>query len=334
MIFICPLILCSCRMRITSFNVNGIRSFSKYVMKSCRLRFNEYVKNILRADILCVQETRGREGALGEFHSLRDYITFTNTNKTNSSRSGVSTMVSKKLYCRGVLDSPFAEDGRSLLTDHGEFKVLNLYFPFFDESSERDKSEVIGFYDAIGEFIRGHDNIIMCGDFNAVYSIIDHYQFYSELLRIQRKDRPGLEEGAKERRRARKSPTRLELPYEFYAEDALESYLLETEQRKWLRSLIDGGEYIDAYRALCKRPESYTCWNTMLNLRPRNLGTRIDYILIPARFLNRLKDCDIQPEIHGSDHCPVYAEIDFDVVDDGNNILSKRKNNLLDFFGL
>ncbi|AFM98503.1 exonuclease III [Encephalitozoon hellem ATCC 50504] len=323
-------------MRITSFNVNGMRSFSKYVMKSYKMRFNEYVKDILRADILCVQETRGNENALGEFHSLRDYVTFTSVNKRSSGRSGVSTVVSKKLYCRGVIHSPFSEEGRSLLTDHGEFKILNLYFPFFDERSEKDKSEVIRFYDEIGAFIRVHEDAIICGDFNAVYSIIDHYQFYNELLRIQSKRRhiSKKEEIHEIGRKAKKFVSKTELPYEFYTEDALEAYLFEVQQRKWLKSLIDGGKHVDAYRILHKKPESYTCWNTMLNMRPHNLGTRIDYILIPSGFSHRFKDCNIQPEIYGSDHCPVYVEIDFDVMDDGNNILGKRKNNILDFFGL
>ncbi|ADM11737.2 exodeoxyribonuclease III [Encephalitozoon intestinalis ATCC 50506] len=317
-------------MRITSFNVNGIRSFSKYIMKSHRLRFNDYVKETLKADILCVQETRGNKNALNEFHSLKDYITFTSTNKRNSGRSGVSTIVSKKLYCRGILPSPFSEEGRSLLTDHGDYKVLNLYFPFFDENSGKDKSEVIKFYNEVGRFIRMHENMVICGDFNAVYSIVDHYQFYNELLRIQRMGRTGW---TKETRRMKKCPSKTELPYEFCSEDALEAYFFEVQQRKWLKNLVDSGEYIDTYRILHTRPESYTCWNTMLNLRPRNLGTRIDYILIPSGFFYKLKDCDIQPKIYGSDHCPVYAEMDFKITDDGNNILDKRKNNILDFFG-
>lgn len=323
-------------MRITSFNVNGIRSFGRYAMRSHNVRFNEYVKNILKADILCIQETRGNGNVLREFHSLRDYITFTSANRKNSGRSGVSTMVSKRLYCRGVICSPFSEEGRSLLTDHGEFKILNLYFPFFDESSEKDKSEVISFYDIIGAFIREHEDAIVCGDFNAVYSIIDHYQFYNELLCIQRKNGRAERKGEAfvEGRKPKKSPSRVELPYEFCTEDALEAYLFEIHQRKWLKGLIDSGKYIDAYRILHKTPESYTCWNTMLNMRPRNLGTRIDYILIPSGFSHRLKDCNIQPEVYGSDHCPVYVEVDFDIIDDESNILSKRKNNILDFFGL
>lgn len=340
-------------MRITSFNVNGIRSFGRYVARRHGMTFNEYARDILKADILCVQETRGSPGALREFHALRDYITFTSTNRASSGRCGVSTMVSKRLYCRGMLPSPFSEEGRSVLTDHGEFKVLNLYFPFFDEDCGKDKSEVVRFYEEVGAFLGAHGDMVVCGDFNAVYSVVDHYQFYNELLRMGHKAMPALDangaadgggsgEASKkclepmggDKGRMKACLSRTELPYEFDTVEALEAYFLEVSQRRWLRSLIGGGEWTDAFRAFCSSPESYTCWNTMLNLRTRNMGTRIDYVLVPKMFAHRLKDCGIQPEIRGSDHCPVYAEIDFGVLDGTDNVLRTRKNNLLDLFGI
>ena len=43
--------------------------------------------------------------------------------------------------------------------------------------------------------------------------------------------------------------------------------------------------------------------------RARNVGWRIDYILISAALLPRLRAATILPEVYGSDHCPVAVEL-------------------------
>ena len=76
-------------------------------------------------------------------------------------------------------------------------------------------------------------------------------------------------------------------------------------------------QFVDAFRhTFPARTSAYTCWNTELNCRSTNYGTRIDYIFIDIQLhqAGALKHCDIKPEIMGSDHCPVVAELDLDVV--------------------
>uniref|UniRef100_A0A1I8F344 exodeoxyribonuclease III n=1 Tax=Macrostomum lignano TaxID=282301 RepID=A0A1I8F344_9PLAT len=41
--------------------------------------------------------------------------------------------------------------------------------------------------------------------------------------------------------------------------------------------------------------------------RQTNYGNRIDYVLVSHSLADQLLDCDIQPEVSGSDHCPVLA---------------------------
>jgi exodeoxyribonuclease-3 len=43
--------------------------------------------------------------------------------------------------------------------------------------------------------------------------------------------------------------------------------------------------------------------------RARNVGWRIDYVLISRSLRNRLQSAFIRPEIPGSDHCPVGIEL-------------------------
>jgi exodeoxyribonuclease-3 len=47
----------------------------------------------------------------------------------------------------------------------------------------------------------------------------------------------------------------------------------------------------------------------MSGARARNVGWRIDYVLISAALRPRLKRAFIRCEVAGSDHCPVGIEI-------------------------
>ena len=53
----------------------------------------------------------------------------------------------------------------------------------------------------------------------------------------------------------------------------------------------------------------YKCTDPLCeNYRPSNYGTRLDYILVTPGLLPWLKDADIQRDVVGSDHCPVYLD--------------------------
>lgn len=48
----------------------------------------------------------------------------------------------------------------------------------------------------------------------------------------------------------------------------------------------------------------------MSKVRERNIGWRIDYFIISKRLTERLLDSQVHSDILGSDHCPVFVEID------------------------
>ena len=48
----------------------------------------------------------------------------------------------------------------------------------------------------------------------------------------------------------------------------------------------------------------------MFNARKNNAGWRIDYFLVSERLRDRERDSVIQPEVMGSDHCPVGLLLD------------------------
>ncbi|KAL8346199.1 hypothetical protein RB598_000208 [Gaeumannomyces tritici] len=57
------------------------------------------------------------------------------------------------------------------------------------------------------------------------------------------------------------------------------------------------------------RQGMYTCWETRRNARPSNFGSRIDYVLCSAGIRSWFVDAGIQEGLLGSDHCPVYATL-------------------------
>jgi AP endonuclease-2 len=62
-------------------------------------------------------------------------------------------------------------------------------------------------------------------------------------------------------------------------------------------------------------------WNTKLDARASNYGSRIDYILVTPGLLPWIADSDIQPDVFGSDHCPVYVDLHETIVNEKGETL-------------
>lgn len=50
---------------------------------------------------------------------------------------------------------------------------------------------------------------------------------------------------------------------------------------------------------------AYSWWSYMGRAREKNVGWRIDYFGVSARWRDRIDEAFIRPEVRGSDHCPV-----------------------------
>lgn len=80
------------------------------------------------------------------------------------------------------------------------------------------------------------------------------------------------------------------------------------EERAWLTGFLKKG-YIDTFRHLNPEPGHYTWWSYRPGVREKNVGWRLDYFLLDQDSKKRLKSAHHQPEVMGSDHCPVRVEI-------------------------
>jgi exodeoxyribonuclease-3 len=81
------------------------------------------------------------------------------------------------------------------------------------------------------------------------------------------------------------------------------------EERAGFQAFIDAG-FVDTFRLFKQGKGYYTWWSHFANARARNVGWRIDYIMVSAALKDKVKAADIHPKILGSDHCPVSVTLD------------------------
>lgn len=82
-----------------------------------------------------------------------------------------------------------------------------------------------------------------------------------------------------------------------------------TEEREGFQNFLDAG-FIDTLRIFKEDNGHYTWWSHFANARERNVGWRIDYILVSGSLKKKVQSADIHPQVIGSDHCPVSVTVD------------------------
>ncbi len=81
------------------------------------------------------------------------------------------------------------------------------------------------------------------------------------------------------------------------------------EEREGFQNFIDAG-FVDTLRIFKQGNGHYTWWSHYANSRERNVGWRIDYVLVSASLKDHVKNAEIHPNVLGSDHCPVSITLD------------------------
>jgi exodeoxyribonuclease-3 len=162
-------------------------------------------------------------------------------------------------------------EGRVIAAEFEDFFVVSIYVP----NAKRDLSRLADRQDwdrcflAYLQALEQQKPVVCCGDFNVAHTAIDLA-------------RPKDNEG---------------------------HHGFTPEERAGFQNFMDVG-FIDAFRHLHPgAPQHYTWWRQFGGARARNIGWRIDYILISAALLPRLRAATILSEVSGSDHCPVAMEL-------------------------
>jgi exodeoxyribonuclease-3 len=82
------------------------------------------------------------------------------------------------------------------------------------------------------------------------------------------------------------------------------------QERKVMDDFIDIG-FIDSFRHFNKEPDNYTWWDPISRARERNVGWRIDYMMISKNLKKNLINSTIYDQVYGSDHCPIGCILKF-----------------------
>jgi len=80
------------------------------------------------------------------------------------------------------------------------------------------------------------------------------------------------------------------------------------EEREQMELLLQSG-FVDSYRHLHPEDIKYTYWSNYAKSRERNVGWRLDYIIVSNSISDRIVEADCLTDYMGSDHCPVVMEI-------------------------
>ncbi len=81
------------------------------------------------------------------------------------------------------------------------------------------------------------------------------------------------------------------------------------EERSGFQAFVDAG-FVDTFRMFKEGNGFYTWWSNFSGARSRNIGWRIDYILVSEALRQNVIGADVHPEVMGSDHCPVSVTLE------------------------
>jgi exodeoxyribonuclease-3 len=176
-------------------------------------------------------------------------------------------------------------EGRVLVTEHGDFTVYNIYFPNGRQREDGPDPErlrfKLEFYETLLEVLEEEraegKNVVISGDWNTAHQPID-------LARPKENEKiTGF------------------LPIE----------------RETLQKFVDAG-YVDTYRHfnpadgvadLEPQQREYTWWTYRAGARERNVGWRIDYHFVNEELMERVTGAAIHMDVLGSDHCPISIDL-------------------------
>lgn len=161
------------RVRIISFNVNGLRACAKK-------GFLAWL-GASRAQIVGLQEVRALEEQLPDEvrEPARWHTSFHAAERKGYSGVGLYSRRAPDKVETSLGDEDFDREGRFLLARFGRLVVVNAYFPK-GSGKERDNSRVpykLGFYRAVFDRIerarRGGQRVVVMGDYNTAHREID-----------------------------------------------------------------------------------------------------------------------------------------------------------------
>ena len=266
-------------MKIATWNINGYRSVTGQNTNAKRSPAKEnFLFDFISQfspDIVCLQETKAKQEQIVD--ELQFPIGYNGTYHSAERKgySGVATFSKSAISIEHKNDfgiEEFDAEGRVIISELSDFILLNVYFPNGQRDEERLQYK-LRFYEKLFLFIE------------ELRKSHPHILICGDFNTAHK-------------------PIDLAHP----KQNENRSGFLPVE-RDLLDKIIDMG-YVDVFREFDLGPDRYTWWSNITKARERNIGWRIDYFFGTKEVLPRVKNCWIEPNVFGSDHCPVFIELD------------------------
>lgn len=226
------------------------------------------------ADIIGIQETKAQIDQLGPgITQLDGYKSwFYSAERKGYSGTALYSRIEPLDVSFGLGTDEFDHEGRTICADFGKFVLFNIYFPNGGRGDDYVKFK-LRFYDCFLDRVRDLESkgreVICCGDVNTAHKEID-----------------------------------LSNPK---ANSKISGFL--PEERVYMDHFAEAG-LTDTFRMLYPdKPECYTWWSYKTAARERNVGWRIDYFFATKGLLPNVKESNMMSDVMGSDHCPVYLDL-------------------------
>jgi exodeoxyribonuclease-3 len=221
-------------------------------------------------DVVCLQEIKATcEQVPGPLCNMADYWCYWHGGARGYSGVGLHLRKERWREPPIFIHPDFDFENRMVVAQTPELTIASIYVP----NGGKDFPAKMRFVTALDEYARNFQNagvpLVLCGDLNIARTEID----------VHPKER--------DPRCTGQTPD----------ERALFAQMLG-------RGLVDLGRVCDP-----QNENLFTWWAPWRNMRARNIGWRLDYILASESLAATAQSCVVQIQIGTSDHAPVLATL-------------------------
>lgn len=227
-------------------------------------------------DILCVQEIKAGVTPLdvSGFDALGYRAYLHPAKKPGYSGVATFTKIAPLKVVEGCGESCYDDEGRVLRLDFDGFSVLNTYMPSGTSGTERQAFKVkwLHFFRRYVANLKSQNlpPLVIVGDFNCCQTPLDLHNPKAN------QNSPGY----------------------------------TPEERQWFRDFLADG-YKDSFRhhVGAESAGHYSWWSYRAGSRKRNVGWRLDHVLVADALLEHVSSAGLLPDVVHSDHCPAWVNL-------------------------